>query len=92
MFYVVKQLINTQGQDASSISSFEDGENMSAEEKALVYYHGILQTYHNAPDVLYAVVQILEENGNSKIKEIVDHRPKPEPEPTPEETVDVTNE
>lgn len=83
-FYVVKLLTNTQEQDASSIAVFQDEDAKEAEAKALVDYHGTLQTYHNAPDVLYAVVQILEENGNSKIKEIVDHIPEPEPEPEPE--------
>ena len=72
--YLVKQLTNTQEQDGSTIAAFDSF------DAAIVAYHSTLAAYHNASDVLYAVVQILEENGNSKIKEIVDHRPTPEPE------------
>lgn len=72
--YLVKQLTNAQGQDASTITAYD------SYEAAIVAYHNTLAAYHNAVDVLYAVVQILLENGNSKIKEIVDHRPEPEEE------------
>lgn len=77
-FYLVKLLTNTAGQDGSSVEVYD------SLEKAQVAYHNILAAFHNAADVLYAVVEILNENGDSKTKEIVDHRPKPEPEPEPE--------
>lgn len=77
-FYLVKLLTNTAGQDGSSIDVFD------SLERAQVAYHQILAAYHNADDVLYAVVEILNEDGDSQIKEIVDHRPEPEPEPEPE--------
>lgn len=82
MFYLVQLLTNDKDQDGSSVAVYP------TEDRALVAYHQTLASFHNAADVKYAVVQILEENGNSKIKEIVDHRPEPEPtpEPEPEET------
>lgn len=76
-FYLVKLLTNTKEQDGSSIAVYP------SLEKALVAYHSTLASFHNAEDVLYAVVEILNEYGDSQTKEIVDHRP--EPEPTPEE-------
>ena len=72
-YYVVKLLTNTQGQDGSSVSVF------SSEKDARVEYHNTLAAYHNADDVLYAVVQIVNELGNCVIMEIVDHKPTPEP-------------
>lgn len=79
-YYSVKLLTNTAGQDASSIAVYD------SLVKAQVAYHQALAAYHNADDVLYAVVEILNENGDSQIKEIVDHRPEPEPEPETEPT------
>lgn len=76
-YYVVKLLTNTAGQDGSSIAVFD------TKEAALINYHGVLQSYHNAKDVLYAVVSIQNSNGNIEIKEIVDHTPV---EPTTDET------
>ena len=84
-YYIVKLLTNTAGQDASSVTVFTDDENKSARDKALVSYHQTLAMYHNADDVLYAVVQMVNEIGNCEIMEIVDHKPAPEPEPEPEE-------
>ena len=72
-YYVVKLLTNTAGQDGSTISVFDD------HDKALVHYHQTLASYHNAKDVLYAVVMIVNEIGNTEIKEIVNHKPAPEP-------------
>lgn len=77
-FYLVKLLTNTAGQDGSTIDVYDSLEG------AQVAYHNILAAFHNASDVLYAVVEILNENGDSQIKEVVDHRPEPEPEPEPE--------
>lgn len=80
-YYLVKLLTNTAGQDGSGIDVYDSLEGVQ------VAYHRILAAYHNAEDVLYAAVLILDENGNPEIKEIVDHRPEPEPpepEPQPE--------
>ena len=73
-YYLVKLLTNTQGQDGSAIAGVYDDY-----EKALVAYHNLCAPLHNAPDVLYAIVQIVNENGNVEIMEIVDHKPEPEP-------------
>ena len=73
-FYLAKLLTNTQGQDGSTISVYP------SRDKALVAYHQTLATFHNADDVLYAAVEILNENGVVIQSEIVDHRPAPEPE------------
>lgn len=72
-YYLVKLLTNTAGQDGSSVSVFD------TKDSALVAYHQILAAYHNASDVLYAIVQIVNELGNVEIMEIVDHKPEPEP-------------
>ena len=74
-YYLTKLLTNTAGQDAPSIDVYV------TKEQALVAYHNTLASYHNAEDVLYAVVMIINEYGNTEIKEIVDHTPAPEPEP-----------
>lgn len=72
-YYLVKLLTNTAGQDGSSIAVY------GAKDNALVAYHQTLATYHNAEDVLYAIVQIVNEAGNVEIMEIVNHKPEPEP-------------
>ena len=83
-YYVVKLLTNTAGEDGSSVTNF------SSEKDARVAYHNTLAAFHNAEDVLYAIVQIVNEYGNCEIMEIVDHKPEPEPvEPVePEEPVE----
>ena len=83
-YYVTKLLTNTQGQDASSISVFLDDDTKKAIDKARVEYHRTLTAFHNADDVLYAVVSIVSTQGNNVITEIVNHIPEPEPE-VPEE-------
>ena len=83
-YYIVKLLTNTAGQDASSVSVFIDDENKTARDKALVHYHQTLAAFHNADDVLYAIVQMVNEIGNCEIMEKVDHKPAPEPEPEQE--------
>lgn len=80
-YYVIKLLTNTAGQGAPSVTEFD------TYDKAIVNYHQTLATFYNAADVLYAVVEIQNELGNTTIKEIVDHIPEPEPEPEPEEEV-----
>ena len=77
-YYLVKLLTNTQEQDASSVNVYD------TKDAALVAYHQILAAYHNAADVLYAIVQIVNELGNVELMEIVDHKPEPVP-PEPEE-------
>ncbi len=79
-YYLVKLLTNTQGQDAPSIAVYP------SLEKALVAYHNTLASFHNAEDVLFAVVEIINEYGTVENLEIVDHRPEPEPEPETEPT------
>lgn len=74
-YYLLKLLTNTQGQDGSTISVYNNKSN------ALVAYHQTLATFHNAPDVLYAIVKVENLLGNTEIMEIVDHVPAPEPEP-----------
>ena len=73
-YYLIKLLTNTAGQDGSSIAVYDSKDN------ALVAYHQTLANFHNAADVLYAVVQIQTESGGVEQVEIVDHRPQPEPE------------
>lgn len=73
-YYLVKLLTNTAGQDGSAIAGVYDDY-----EKALVAYHNLCASLHNAPDVLYAIVQIVNEKGNAEIMEIVNHKPEPEP-------------
>ena len=74
-FYLVKILTNTDGQDGTTIAKFD------TLESAQVSYHNTLASFHNASDVLYAVVEILDEYGRivGGCSEIVDHRPEPEP-------------
>lgn len=76
-YYVVKLLTNTAGQDGSSVTFY------ASKDAAIVAYHQTLAAFHNAEDVLYAIVQIVNEYGNCEIMEIVDHKPTPEPEPEP---------
>ena len=72
-YYLVKLLTNTAGQDGSTITAYDNLNN------ALVAYHNTLAAFHNAEDVLFAVVSILDEYGNTTNKEIVDHNPESEP-------------
>lgn len=69
-FYLVTLLTNTKGQDGSTLAKYD------ALENAVVAYHNKLASFHNADDVLYAVVEILDEYGRivKNYSEIVDHR------------------
>ena len=78
-YYLTKLLTNDKDQDGSSVAVYTDY------NKALVAYHQTLASFHNANDVLYSVVQIIDLFGNVKNMEIVDHRPAPQPEPESEE-------
>ena len=74
MFYLIALITNTQEQHAQTVNPFEDMET------AKVNYHQKLANFHNASDVLYAVVEILDEYGRvlQGFSEIVDHRLEPE--------------
>lgn len=69
-FYLVTLLTNTQGQDGSTVVKYDVLDN------AKVEYHNKLAAFHNASDVLYAVVEILDEYGRivGGYSETVDHR------------------
>lgn len=69
-YYLIKELTNAQGQDGSTISKYD------TLESAVVAYHNTLASYHNAQDVLYAVVQIHDGYGRvvGGYSETVDHR------------------
>lgn len=69
-FYLVTLLTNTQGQDGSTLAVYD------ALDNAKVAYHSKLAAFHNASDVLYAVVEILDEYGRivGGYSETVDHR------------------
>ena len=73
-YYLIKMLVNTAGQDAPSIDVYTE------KVDALVAYHNTLAAYHNAQDVLYAIVKIENEYGNTEIMEIVDHEENVVPE------------
>lgn len=75
-YYLVKILTNTAGQNGTTITQYDE---LTA---AQVGYHNTLASYHNAADVLYAVVEILDEYGRivGGYSETVDHRLEPQPE------------
>lgn len=75
MFYLISLITNTQEQHAQTVNPFDNLDN------AKVQYHQKLANFHNASDVLYAVVEILDEYGRvlQGFSEIVDHRPTPKP-------------
>lgn len=77
-YYVVKLLTNDKGQDGSSITVHTGNTDDEARTKAFVEYHSTLRNYHNAADVLYAVVEVQNSEGTVISPEIVDHRPKDE--------------
>lgn len=71
-YYLVKLLTNDKGQDGSSIAVYGELEN------AQVAYHQTLATFHNAADVLHAVVEILDSYGRTVggYSETVEHLPE----------------
>lgn len=82
-FLVLKELTNTQGQDGSAIHGVFVNEDVEkAKTSAIVSYHSLLASLHNADDVAHAEVMIHDESGNvlgGKYKESVDHVIGPEP-------------
>ena len=80
MFYLISLVTNTQGQHAQTVNPYESA------DLAKTNYYTKLAAFHNAADVLYAVVVILDEYGKELqgFREIVDKRPTPEPEPAEE--------
>lgn len=84
VYYIEKLVTNDKNQISSTV---EVKDNF---DSAAVQYHNTLAAYHNAADVLYAVVQLQDEygrtvGGESGYREVVDHRPQPEPETPVEE-------
>lgn len=80
-YYLLKLITNTQGQDADpSCVIYKDTDAKKAFDKVATAYHQALAPLHNADDVLYAVVEILDEYGRvvGGYSEIVDHRPESE--------------
>ena len=75
-YYLIKELTNDKGQDGSTISVYDTFDS------AVVAYHNTLASFHNAQDVMYAIVQIHDMYGRvvGGYTETVDHRPEPEPE------------
>lgn len=75
MFYLVDLVTNTQEQHSQTVNPFENS------DLAKTNYHTKLAAFHNASDVLYAVVLILDEYGAELkgFREIVDKRPTQEP-------------
>lgn len=69
-YYLIKELTNDKGQDGSSIATY------ATLDSAVVAYHQTLAAFHNAADVLYAVVQIHDGYGRvvGGYSETVDHR------------------
>ena len=69
-YYLIKELTNDKGQDGSSIAVYQ------TLDSAVVAYHQTLASFHNAQDVLYAVVQIHDGYGRvvGGYSETVDHR------------------
>ena len=69
-FYLVKILTNSAGKDGTKIEVYDN------QKSAIVNYHNTLASFHNAADVLYAVVEILDEYGRiiRGFSETVDHR------------------
>ena len=75
-YYLIKELTNDKGQDGSSIATY------ATLDSAVVAYHQTLAAYHNADDVLFAIVQVHDLYGRvvGGYMETVDHRPEPEAE------------
>ena len=61
-------------------------EGFTDPEKAIPTYADTMKAFHNAKDVEYATVAIVDENYNiySNYKDVTNHRPTPEPTPEPE--------
>lgn len=78
-YYLVKLLTNTALQDGSKVEGL-----YTDKERALTAYHQLAASLHNAPDVYYAAVELLNQDGVVVISEIVNHIPAPQPEPEPQ--------
>lgn len=72
-YYLIKELTNDKEQDGSTIAVYADLDS------AVVAYHQTLASFHNADDVLYAIVQVHDMYGRvvGGYTETVDHRPEP---------------
>jgi hypothetical protein len=86
-YFVLKLLTNDKGQDGSKIDALYENEDPEKAKEAGKYgFHSLCATLHHASDVLYAVVQLLDEYGHSEEMDIIDHRPAVVPEATDEPT------
>ncbi len=75
-YYVLKLLTTDSGADSSKIEGVHD-----TESAARTQYHSLCAALHNDKETLFrALVSIVNSNGDSIIKEPIDHLPKPEPE------------
>lgn len=72
-YYLIKELTNDKGQDGSTIAKYDSLDDV------VVAYHQTLAAFHNAQDVLYAIVQVHDMYGRvvGGYIETVDHRPEP---------------
>lgn len=75
-YYLIKELTNDKGQDGSTIAKYD------TLDSAVVAYHQTLASFHNASDVLYAVVMVHDGYGRvvGGYSETVDHRTEPNTE------------
>lgn len=81
MFYLVSLITNQEDQHQSTIAEYDEL------EKTIIGWHNQAASLHNAPDVQYAVVEILNDGGLvlTSYQETVSHpKPVPEPEITPD--------
>ncbi len=71
LYSILKFVTNTAGEYSAIVVSTHD--NISG---AKVKYHQLLASLHNAPDVLFASVKLVNEYGNDVTGyfEMVDHR------------------
>lgn len=74
--YLLKLVVNQENQHAPSVEYKEDPTS------AKVAYHNTLAAYHNAPDVKFAVVALVSDNGLQlkEFTEVVEH-PSDEDDP-----------
>ena len=82
-YYLLKLVTNTQGQDADPVCTiYKDADAKKALEKTVTAWHQQCAPLHNADDVLYAVVEVIDEYGRpvNDYVDRIDHRPTPEPE------------
>lgn len=82
-YNVLKFVTNTAGGYQAVVSATFD-----AFEKARTNYFSTAAAFSNAPDVLVAVVKLVDEYGNNVdgFRVVIDNRPEPEPEENTEKS------